>query len=158
MRSDPMPPRGRLAGIDHGQRRIGIAICDPDRMIASPLETYLRRDKTQDAAYFRRLAAEERIVGFVIGSPVHLNGSESQQSCAAEEFGAWLRQTTGIPVCFADERFTSAQADLWMAEGSLTKKQRTGRRDMLAAQAILSGYLESGGGSGEIRGLEDRRR
>jgi len=153
--SDPLPQRGRLAGIDHGERRIGIAICDPDRTLASPLETYERRDMLQDAKYFRRLAEEERIVGFVIGSPVHLSGEESQQSHAAAEFGKWLREVTRLPVAFADERFTSAMADEWMAEGNLTSKRRKARRDMLAAQAILTGYLEAGSNSGPLGGLED---
>ena len=160
MKNDSLPSRGRLAGIDHGSVRIGIAICDPDRVLASPLETYQRRDSVQDRAYFLRLATEERLVGFVIGAPVHLSGEESKQSVAAEQFGAWLRKATGLPVCFADERFTSAQADQWMAQGSLTQKQRKGRRDMLAAQAILSGYLESARHGGEspsdLGGLEDR--
>lgn len=158
MQNDPMPPRGRLAGIDHGSKRIGIAVCDPDRVIASPLETYERRDLVQDAAYFRRLAAEERIVGFVIGAAVHLSGAESQQSFQAEQFGTWLREITRLPVRFADERFTSAQADQWMAEAELTSKRRKSRRDMLAAQAILSGYLESSGHDDELGSLEDRRR
>ena len=155
MQNDPLPPHGRLAGIDHGTKRIGIAICDPDRTISSPLETYERRNQSLDVAYFRRLAAEERIVGFVVGSPVHLSGEESKQSVIAEQFGHWLRKATKLPVRFADERFTSAQADVWMSQAGLTNKQRQGRRDMLAAQAILNGYLESSGCEEELGGLDD---
>jgi putative holliday junction resolvase len=155
VKNDPLPPRGRLAGIDHGKVRIGIAICDPDRTLASPLETYQRRDSRQDADYFRRLSSEERIVGFVIGAPVHLSGAQSGQSVIAEEFGAWLRKVTNLPVRFADERFTSAMADQWMAEANLTRKRRKDRRDMLAAQAILSGFLESSGEQEQFGGLDD---
>ena len=63
---------GRLAGIDYGTVRIGIAVTDPEQRLASPLANYTRRGEAADAAYFKRLVADERIVRFVVGLPIHL--------------------------------------------------------------------------------------
>jgi putative holliday junction resolvase len=135
---------GRIAGIDFGTVRIGIAVSDPGRTIASPLETYSRRNAEQDAERFRRLVAEQEITLFVVGLPVHLDGRESEQSKNARQFGRWVKEATGIPVVFFDERFTTydAEAALWAAE--LTHKRRKGRRDRVAAQLLLAAFLESG--------------
>jgi len=138
-----IPSTGRLAGIDFGTVRIGIAVTDSRRTMASPYENYQRRDPPSDAARFRRLAAEEAIVGFVVGLPVHLSGLESQKSIQAREFGKWLREATGLPLEFFDERFTTSEADAFLGAAKLTKKQRRERRDKLAAQIVLTAYLES---------------
>jgi putative holliday junction resolvase len=89
---------GRVAGIDYGTVRIGIAISNPERTIASPLENYTRRGPEQDAQRFRRLVEEEGVVLFVVGLPIHLDGGESQKSLEARQFGQWLHEATGVPV------------------------------------------------------------
>ncbi|MGE0755556.1 MAG: Holliday junction resolvase RuvX [Pirellulaceae bacterium] len=141
--SDPaFPARGRLAGIDYGTVRLGIAVTDPDRAIASPWATHTRRSEALDAAYFQQLVREERVVGFVIGLPVHLSGEESQKSLEARRFAQWLQQTTGLPVQLHDERFSTAEAALLLAGTGLTSRKRKPLRDQLAAQIILASYLE----------------
>lgn len=140
--SQPFSP-GRLAGIDFGTVRVGIAVTDARRTLASPYEIYQRRDAASDARYFRSLAEQEKIVAFVVGLPVHLDGRESQKSLEARHFGQWLAETTGRSVVYFDERFTTAEADQFLGAARLTKKQRTARRDKLAAQIMLSAYLES---------------
>ncbi|HRX78509.1 MAG TPA: Holliday junction resolvase RuvX [Pirellulaceae bacterium] len=141
--NDSLPSEGRLAGVDFGTVRIGIAVSDARQTLASPLDNYARGSKDQDAAYFRRLVKDEALVGFVVGLPVHMSGDESQKSQEARAFGQWLGDTTGLPVGFYDERYSSSIADDFLAAGQLTKKQRQKRRDMLAAQVILASYLES---------------
>lgn len=136
-------PYGRIAGIDFGTVRIGIAITDPEHTIASPLETYTRKDKRQDAKRFRELVEEERIVQFVVGLPIHLSGQESQKSAEARGFAAWLGEVTDRPVKLFDERFTTAQANELMGQAELTSSRRKARRDMLAAQILLAAYLEA---------------
>lgn len=140
----PWPASGRLAGIDFGTVRIGIAVTDPDRRLASPWDTYERRSATADAAFFARFAADERIAGFVVGLPLFPSGDESPKSVEARRFGEWLGAATGKPLVFFDERYSSAAADEFMAQGRLTKKRRQARRDQLAAQVLLSAFLESG--------------
>ena len=149
------PSTGRLAGIDFGTVRIGIAVTDSRRTLASPYENYKRRDREADESRFHRLIAEEGIVGFVVGLPVHLSGLESQKSIQAREFGKWLAETTGLLVEFFDERFTTSEADAFLGAAKLTKKQRRERRDKLAAQIMLTAYLESTArGQGEPGPLE----
>jgi putative Holliday junction resolvase len=134
---------GRVAGIDFGTVRIGIAVSDADRTIASPYETYTRRGTAADRDYFLRLVRDERIVRFVVGLPVHLDGRESGKSVEARRFGAWLAEATGVEVEYFDERFTTHEAELALAEAQLTKKQRKARLDKLAAQIMLAAYLEA---------------
>ena len=136
-------PSGRIAGIDYGTVRIGVAITDPARTLASPLEQHNVGDKQADARYFQRLAREEAIKLFVVGLPIHLSGEESQKSYEARQFAKWLGETTGVPVELFDERFTTAEAEAALLSGELTSKQRKKRRDMLAAQFMLSAYLDA---------------
>lgn len=134
----------RIAGVDYGTVRIGIATADLSVGIAGPYETYARRSASLDAEYFRSLATEERIDRFVVGLPVHTSGHESQKSLEARAFGEWLGKTTGVPVEYFDERYTSAEAEAMLLEAGLTKKRRKERLDQLAAQIMLTAYLEAG--------------
>ena len=88
---------------------------------------------------------------FVVGLPLHLDGGESQKSIEARQFATWLTDATGVPVEFFDERFTSVEAEQLLLEAEMTSKRRKRRTDMLAAQIMLSAYLESraGGEGGE---------
>jgi putative pre-16S rRNA nuclease len=142
----------RIAGIDYGTVRIGVALADTAVGIAGPYENYNRRTPTLDAEYFQRLAQEERLGRFVVGLPVHLSGSESQKSTEARAFGKWLGGATGVPVEYFDERFTTSEADELLSSAKLTKKQRQARRDQLAAQIMLAAYLEAGGRGQESPG------
>ena len=137
-------PNIRIAGIDFGTVRIGIALADTEVGIAGPYENYTRRSAALDAEYFKTLAREERIGRFVVGLPVHLHGGESQKSTEARTFGKWLGELTSVSVEYFDERFTTSEADQILGSAKLTKKQRQARRDQLAAQIMLTAYLESG--------------
>ncbi len=139
---DSLPP-GRVAAIDFGSKRIGVAISDAERTIASPLTGYERSTLERDAAWFRQLVEREQIAFFVVGLPVHISGDESQKSQQVREFGSWLQSATHVPVVYHDERYSTREADQWMRSAKLTRKQQQLRRDMLAAHAILSSYLES---------------
>jgi len=141
--SDAAPAKGRAAGVDFGTVRIGVAVSDFDRTIASPLENYTRRGEEQDARWFRQLVEREEIALFVVGLPLHMDGRESEKSAEARQFGEWLAAATGVPVEFFDERLSSHEAERLMLDAEMTKKRRKKRLDMLAAQIILSGYLES---------------
>lgn len=133
---------GRIAGIDYGSVRIGIALSDPEGVIASPWRSYQRMGEVRDAEFFRRIASEEKIDRFVVGLPVHCDGRESTLSRQARQFARWLERTTGLPVELFDERFTSVEADEALWSAALTHKKRKARRDMVAAQMMLAAYLE----------------
>jgi putative Holliday junction resolvase len=137
------PASGRVAGVDFGTKRLGIAVTDRGRTIASPYENYIRGTQDQDARRFQKLVEDEGIVLFVVGLPVHLDGRESQKSDEARVFGGWLQEVTGVPVEFFDERFTSVEAESFLLDAQMTKKRRRARMDMVAAQIMLAAYVES---------------
>ena len=151
-----LPLTGRLLGIDYGTVRVGLAVSDPDRIISSPLDTRTRQGLDADARYFQELIKRERIVGVVLGLPAHLDGREGIKAKEARTYGEWLVQATGLPLIFADERFTTVQAEdaLWAA--GLSHRQRKERRDRVAAQIMLQAFLEAKcPQEEEIRGLDD---
>jgi putative Holliday junction resolvase len=135
--------RTRLLGIDFGTKRIGLAVSDPDRKIASPLATHERGDRDADALYFQQIVEKEEIGQLVVGLPIHLSGDESAKSTEARAFGKWLHELTGLPLVFADERFSTVEAESALWEAGLTHKRRKSRRDRLAAQILLQAYIEA---------------
>ncbi len=135
-------PRGRVAGIDYGRKRIGVAICDAERIIASPLCVHeTSGDQAADAAFFQGLARREDLVGFVVGLPLHTDGSSSGMAREAERFGGWLGRATGLPVVFQDERYTSHEAAGLLAGVGLSRGQKKRRSDAIAAQLVLQGWM-----------------
>ena len=151
---------GRIAGIDYGTVRIGIAISDVNQSIASPHETYTRRGEEADRKRFQKLSQEEQVTRFVVGLPVHLHGGESAKSVEARAFGRWLGEVTGVDVAYFDERFTTHEAQLFLAGSQLSKKKRKARLDKLAAQIMLTAYLEKlhtnpQGADEPLRGLDE---
>ena len=139
-----MSGRTRLLGVDFGTVRVGLSVSDADRRIASPLETYARRGREADAAYYRKVVVREEIGGIVVGLPVHLSGHEGTKAVEARTFGRWLAEVTGLPVVFWDERFSTVEAESALWEAGLTHKRRKARRDRVAAQILLQAYLEAG--------------
>lgn len=137
-------PPTRLLGVDSGRVRIGLAITDPDRIIASPLETWHRTTLAEDAARFVALVERERVAVLVVGLPIRMDESEGDAAREAREFGRWLGAVTGLHVVWFDERYTSTNADSAMRAAGLNPKKRKERLDRVAAQMILEGYLEAG--------------
>jgi len=136
-------PSGRLAGVDYGRRRIGVSICDTERLIASPLLVHKTTgDRQSDAMFFLKLVEQEEIVGFVVGLPIHSDGRNSEMSSEVEKFAAWLTQTTELPIAFQDERHTSQEASGLLRPARLTRGRKKERHDAVAAQVILSTWLE----------------
>jgi putative Holliday junction resolvase len=131
-----------LLGVDTGTKRVGLAISDAERIIASPLETLERSGPERDAQFFRDLIAREDIVGIVVGLPMHTDGREGVKAQEARAYGNWLAQITGLPVEFADERFTTVHAESALWNAGLTHKKRKDRRDRVAAQIMLQVYLD----------------
>jgi len=145
-----LPKTGRLAGVDFGTARIGVAVCDPSQRWSSPLETRQCTAWTEevpldtaDGEYFRQLAESEQLVGWVVGLPLHASGDASEKSEQAVSFGNALSQATDLPVNWMDERFTTAAAREILNAGNLSPKKRKAALDKIAAQVILQTFLES---------------
>ena len=155
MKPTPPPESGKIAGIDFGTVRIGIAICDSERMIAFPYEIWRRRNEKLDLQHFQDLVKQEQIVHFVVGLPLHCNGDMSDKALQAMAFADKLAETTGCSIDFLDERFTSVIAEDALRQAGLKAKKRKKKLDAVAAQIILSTYLERGCvGTTEFESLE----
>jgi putative Holliday junction resolvase len=140
--SSLFPPTGRLLGVDYGTKRVGLAISTPDRTIASPLSIYHRRNDSLDARNYKSVIDDYRIVGIVLGLPIHVSGEESQKSAEARKYGSWMTLISGLPVEYWDERYTSAVAEDYLLGADLTRQKRKQRLDMVAAQIMLQAYLD----------------
>lgn len=138
---DEVPAQGRLLGIDFGTKRLGFAVCDANQTQSAPVDNYTRGDLQQDTRKLRQLIEDYRIVGVVVGLPVHMSGGESAKSQESRAFGNWVRNTTGLHVAFWDERYSSAIAEEYLLSAELSKKNRDKRRDMLAAHILLQNFL-----------------
>jgi putative holliday junction resolvase len=134
----------RILGIDFGTRRIGAALSDPRRLIATPLEIYERQSTERDARHYRHLVDEEEVDRIVVGLPLHTRGAEGDLAHLARQWGEWIAQTTAQPVFFFDERYTSVDADETLRAAGMRLRDRKAKRDMLAAQIMLQKYLDAG--------------
>jgi putative Holliday junction resolvase len=134
---------GRLVGVDYGTRRIGLAICDADQRIASPVETLpASGTRADDADRVARWCLENEAVGIVVGLPRNMDDSEGPQAVLTRRFADELRVRAGLPVELWDERLSSFEADGRMEQAGVPRSRRKGRRDAIAAQVILQSYLD----------------
>ncbi|MCL4110398.1 UNVERIFIED_CONTAM: hypothetical protein GTU68_025410 [Idotea baltica] len=139
---DAYPTTGRLIGLDYGTKRVGIAVCDHEQWIASPLDNYTRINRNTDADYITAVANEYHATGLVVGLPVHMSGDEGEKAQEARKFGEWAASATGLPVRFQDERYTTSRAEDAMRAAGLSAKQRKQRLDKVAAQMLLQAFLD----------------
>jgi putative Holliday junction resolvase len=130
---------GKLLGIDHGLKRIGIAVCDSSRLVARELTIITRASKAEDFVRINDLADQESVVGLVVGLPTNYEGSNAQ----AEIVKNWtkhLRKTTALPIILWDEQLTSEDA----RELARQKRRKPDAPiDDLAARIILQSYIDA---------------
>lgn len=143
MMTDEFPQTGALLGIDFGTKRVGLALSTPDQSIASALEIIQRSQPAQNAKQLCKICKDYRVVGLVVGLPVHMSGSEGGKAKEAREFGDWCAGQTGLPIVYWDERFTSSLADNHLREASVSAKRRKQYLDKLAAQFMLQSFLDA---------------
>ena len=143
-----MPDAGRILGIDAGDRRIGLAISDPEASFALPLNSIFADGSEIDA--IQRLIAAEEVVELVVGLPLSLSGEESAQTGRVREFAALLESRLEIPLHLWDERLSTHEAEARTEDVSQIRgRRRSSRRssppidtDALAASIILQAYLD----------------
>lgn len=137
-----LPPTGKLLGLDLGTKTIGVAISDGMRYSATPLETIKRTKFTQDAARLIELIAENQAVGFVLGLPLNMDGSEGPRVQSTRAFARNLAQKTTLPIVFWDERLSTSAVTRTLIEADVRRDKRREVVDKLAASYILQGALE----------------
>ncbi len=137
---------GRVLAIDYGEKRIGLAVSDPSRTIASPAGFIARRaGKRPPIAEIIRRAEEHEARAFVLGLPLDDRGEETARSREVRKVGAELERRTGHPVSFVDERYTTAAALRAVRHLGGTTRGRKGDVDALAATILLQHALRLGG-------------
>jgi putative Holliday junction resolvase len=132
----------RILGLDVGERRIGVAISDPEGRIAVPLRVV---DRTSAEATIVGIAHAEQAELIVLGLPLSMDGTVGAQARLVQSFGNGLAQATGLPIEYWDERLSSVQAERTGAAAGRRASRKAGRRkpsDDLAAAIILQGYLD----------------
>jgi putative Holliday junction resolvase len=137
-----LPPRGTLIGLDLGTKTIGVAASDPDRRVAAPVETILRKRFGLDAQRVLALAAERRAVGYVLGLPINMDGSEGARAQATRAFARNLATLTDLPIAFWDERLSTVAVERALIHADASRAARKAVIDQHAAAYILQGALD----------------
>jgi putative Holliday junction resolvase len=137
-----LPPTGALIGLDLGDKTIGVATSDPDRRLATGVETIARKTFTANAARLLELAAERSAVGFVLGLPINMDGSEGPRAQSTRAFARNLAQRTEFPIGLWDERLSTAAVERELIAADASRRQRKAVIDQHAAAFILQGALD----------------
>ena len=136
------PQRGALIGLDLGTKTIGVAVSDPDRRLATGVETVARKNFTTDAKRLLALAAERSVIGFVLGLPINMDGSEGPRAQSTRAFARNFEKLTDLPIALWDERLSTAAVERGLIEADMRRERRAEVIDQHAAMFILQGALD----------------
>ena len=134
--------RGSLIGLDLGTKTIGVASSDPDRRLATGVETVARTNFTADARRLLALAAERNAIGFVLGLPINMDGSEGPRAQSTRAFARNFAKLTPLPIALWDERLSTAAVERELIGHDVSRKKRAAVIDQHAAMYILQGALD----------------
>src|ERR1700733_14421242 len=144
-----LPARGALIGLDLGTKTIGVAASDPDRRLAAPVETVARKRFGLDAQRLLALAAarppppaEPRPIGFVLGLPINMDGTEGARAQSTRAFARNLAALTALPIALWDERLSTAAVERALIAADMSRARRKAVIDQHAATYILQGALD----------------
>ena len=139
-----LPVRKAVLGIDYGSKRMGLAVSDLSRSIATPYKILYRREISADMAELRKIMAEKEIGAVVMGLPLQMNGEEGEIAAEVRKFAAILEENFKFPVLLWDERLSSsAMENFLIKEVDLSRKKRAKVLDASAAAYILQGALDA---------------
>ncbi len=133
----------RILAIDHGVKRIGIALSDELKMIAQPLEFVPAEPFDDLVARLTDLVQEKEVEMILVGMPRNMNGTYGPAAIKVEEFVAALKSALPVPIKTWDERLTSAQANRILIAGNVRRDKRKQKVDKMAAAILLQSYLDS---------------
>jgi putative Holliday junction resolvase len=147
-----MPPGARVIGLDPGARRIGIALSDVNRQVASPYSTIVRARLKHNAAEIRAIADEEGAAGLVIGLPLGLDGDFGPAAQAARDWAHAMTGATGLPAAMYDESLSTATVQAQLIEADVSRARRAALVDKLAAAQILQNALDAVNAASSLSG------
>ena len=137
-----LPRHTALAGLDLGEKTIGVAVSDRLLSVATPLETIRRAKFTADAAALLAITAKREIGGLILGLPLNMDGSEGQRCQSTRAFARNLSRLTDLPIGYWDERLSTVAAERALLEADTSRKRRSEVIDHVAAGYILQGALD----------------
>ena len=138
-----LPARAAILGVDPGEKRIGVAISDLTRLIASSLDTIARVKFATDAEALFKLYDARQCVGLVIGLPLNMDGSSGPAAQSARAFARNLIAKRDVPLLMWDERLSTAAVTRTLLEGDATRKRRGEVVDKMAAAYMLQGAIDA---------------
>jgi len=133
---------GRILALDVGDKRIGLALSDPLKMIANPLETLFRTTLNKDMAHLLDIINQKEVELIVCGMPVSMMAKETEQTIKTKQFVDELSKRTDLPIKLIDERLTTSSAERVLIEGGVRRENRKQVIDKVAATIILQNYLD----------------
>ena len=137
-----LPPDRAIAGLDLGDKTIGVALSDLRRQVATPIEVIRREKFTIDAGKLLTLLQGRGAVGIVLGLPLNMDGSIGPRVQATQAFARTLEKLTDLPICYWDERLSTVAAERALLEADTSRKRRKEVIDQVAAGYILQGALD----------------
>lgn len=137
-----LQPMTSVAGLDFGDKTIGVAISDRLRTVATPTDTIRRKKFTLDAEALLKLLTSREVSGIILGLPRNMDGTEGPRCQKTRAFARNLGQLTDLPITFWDERLSSVAADRAMLEADMSRAKRAAKIDQVAASVILQGALD----------------
>jgi putative Holliday junction resolvase len=132
----------RILALDHGTKRIGVAVSDETKTIAQPLEFILTEPFAPFLERLKQLIREKEIDLILVGLPRNMDGSHGPAAVKVETFAAVLRTAITTPIKLLDERLTTAQANRVLIQGGVRRNQRKEKVDKMAAAILLQSYLD----------------
>jgi putative holliday junction resolvase len=134
----------RILALDHGTRRVGVAVSDEMYIIAQPLEYIAPEPFAGFLARIKQIITEKEIGQILVGMPRNMDGSYGPAALKVQAFVAALKEAVTIPIKLWDERLTSTQAQRFLIQGGVRRDQRKAKVDKTAAAILLQSYLDSG--------------
>jgi putative Holliday junction resolvase len=148
-----IPATGPVLGLDHGDARIGVAICDPDQRVAVPVGT-VHTGAPADLKAIAALARAHGAVGIVVGLPLSMSGASGVRAAHARSFAEALRGFLPVPVQMQDERLSTVEAERELTRAGVSGRQRRAASDQASATVILQAWIDRRGGGAADRGGE----
>jgi putative Holliday junction resolvase len=137
-----LPANRAIAGLDLGDKTIGVALSDLRRQVATPIEVIRREKFTLDAGRLLALLEARGAAGIVLGLPLNMDGSVGPRVQATQAFARNLEKLTALPICYWDERLSTVAAERALLEADTSRKRRKEVIDQVAAGYILQGALD----------------
>ena len=134
--------KGKILGVDFGDTRTGLAVCDPSRLLASGIGFISPGGIEKCADAVAEIAKNEGVVAVIVGLPVNMDGSEGSRAARCRKFAFMVGERSGLPVAMFDERMTTMTASRYLNETNTRGKKRKTVIDTLSAQIILQNCLD----------------